>query len=152
MDTGLAAAIYAATDALGVFYTIGDATQTLSGCAAPGGRLVSEVELAVEPLPNAPPLGRSTMTTTAACAPTNRGLRLALEKTEVRDSTAASLPGLGFLDDLAFPTRAAFDALADALKLTPDAATVQLLATYTSENLRITRTDAGALFVHERAF
>ena len=41
---------------------------------------------------------------------------------------------------------------ADALKLTPDAATVQLLATYTSENLRITRTDAGALFVHERAF
>ena len=92
------------------------------------------------------------MTSTASSTPTAAGLRLELEKTEVKDSTIASLPGLGFLEKIAFPTKAAFDALADALALTPAAATVELLATYTSDALRVTRTEGGALFVHERAF
>ena len=36
--------------------------------------------------------------------------------------------------------------------MTPDAATVQLLATYVSDAVRVTRTEGGALFVHERSF
>jgi len=148
---GLADGVYAITDALGPLYTVGDATQTLANCGG-AGSLLSEVELAIDPIPGVPPLGRSVMTSTASSTPTAAGLRLELEKTEVKDSTIASLPGLGFLEKIAFPTKAAFDALADALALTPAAATVELLATYTSDALRVTRTEGGALFVHERAF
>jgi len=144
---GLADGIYAVTDALGLFYTVGEATQTITGSS-----LVSEVDLAIEPLPNLPPVGRSVMTSTATCAPTATGLRLTLEKTEVKDSTIASLPGLGFLSDVAFPTQNAFDAVSDALKLTPNAHTVSLISTYVSDALRVTRTEDGFLFVHERTY
>jgi hypothetical protein len=92
------------------------------------------------------------MTSTASAVPTATGLELTLEKTEVRDSTLSQLPGLGFVSDLAFPTKNAFDALSNALQLTPDASTVQLLATYVSDGVRVTRTEGGYLFVHERAY
>ena len=138
--------MYAVTDALGPFYTVGDATQPITAT-----QLVSEVELSIEPLPNLPPVGRSLMTSTASAVPTATGLELTLEKTEVRDSTLSQLPGLGFVSDLAFPTKNAFDALSNALQLTPDASTVQLLATYVSDGVRVTRTEGGYLFVHERA-
>ena len=144
---GLADGIYAVTDALGLFYTVGEATQTISGTS-----LVSEVDLAIEPLPNLPPVGRSVMTSTARATPTANGLQLTLEKTEVKDSTIASLPGLAFLSDVAFPTQNAFDAVSDALKLTPNAHTVNLIATYVSDALRVTRTEDGYLFVHERTY
>jgi len=143
----LAEAVYAVTDALGPFYTVGDATQTITST-----QLVSEVELSIEPLPNLPPVGRSLMTSTAFATATPNGLELTLEKTEVKDSTISQLPGLGFLDALAFPTKNAFEALSNALQLTPDASTVQLLATYVSDGVRVTRTEGGYLFVHERAY
>ena len=145
-NSELAEAVYAVTDALGPFYTVGDATQTITST-----QLVSEVELSIEPLPNLPPVGRSLMTSTAAAVPTATGLELTLEKTEVRDSTLSQLPGLGFVSDLAFPTKNAFDALSNALQLTPDASTVQLLATSVSDGVRVTRTEGGHLFVHGRA-
>lgn len=143
----LAETVYAVTDALGPFYTVGDATQTITST-----QLVSEVELSIEPLPNLPPVGRSLMTSTAFATATPNGLELTLEKTEVKDSTISQLPGLGFLDALAFPTKDAFEALSSALQLTPDASTVQLLATYVSDGVRVTRTEGGYLFVHERAY
>ena len=146
-NSELAEAVYAVTDALGPFYTVGDATQTITAT-----QLVSEVELSIEPLPNLPPVGRSLMTSTASAVPTATGLELTLEKTEVRDSTLSQLPGLGFVSGLAFPTKNAFDALSNALQLTPDASTVQLLATYVSDGVRVTRTEGGYLFVHERAY
>jgi len=145
-DDGLDQGIYAVTDALGPLYTIGDATQTIEG-----GELVSEVELSLGAA-GLPSVGRSVMTSTARYTPTAAGLALDLEKTEVKDSTLASLPGLGFISDLAFPTAAAFDALANALSFTKSAATVQLLATYVSDSVRVTRNEAGWMFVHERSY
>ena len=114
--------------------------------------IIRGVDLAIEPLPNLPPVGRSVMTSTARATPTANGLQLTLEKTEVKDSTIASLPGLAFLSDVAFPTQNAFDAVSDALKLTPNAHTVNLIATYVSDALRVTRTEDGYLFVHERTY
>jgi len=145
-NADLAENVYAVTDALGPFYQIGDATQTISA-----DYFVSEVELSIQP-PGLPAVGRSIMTSSARATPTAAGLELELEKTEVRDSTLSQLPGLGFFADIAFPTKNAFDALSNLLSLTPDAATVQLLATYVSDAVRVTRTEGGALFVHERSF
>lgn len=147
---GLADNIYAITDAI-PFYSIGKAVQTISGAESGSGTLVSEVTLAIKIFDALLPSAQSTMTTTARSRPSPSGLALTLEKTEVKDSTIARLPGLGFVSNLAFPTEDAFQTLAGALSLNDQSANIQLLATYTSENLRITRTEGGQLFVHTRA-
>lgn len=135
-------AIYAVTDAL-PFYEVGNAYHTIRF-----GQLVSEVELKIRFFDALLPQAKSVMTTTCSAVPTPDGLSLTLEKTEVKDSTLESLPGFAFLADLAFPTQQAFSQLAESLSLAPNAANVEMLATYTSDDLRITRTEAGLCFVH----
>ncbi|KAJ8600661.1 hypothetical protein CTAYLR_010687 [Chrysophaeum taylorii] len=141
-SSNLADAIYAVTDAL-PFYDVGPAFHTIRD-----GELVSEVHLRIKVFDALLPAATSIMTTTARASPSARGLTLALVKTEVKDSTIADVPGFGFIGDLAFPTESAFDQLADSLQLAPQASTVDMLATYTSDSMRITRTDSGLLFVH----
>lgn len=92
----------------------------------------------------------SILTSTARTAPRAAGLELTLETTEVKGSTLQRLPGLGFGGDLAFPTETAFDMLAGALGLRPQAATIACDITYVSKELRITRTPGGYTFVHSR--
>ena len=84
---------------------------------------------------------------TASAVPTATGLELTLEKTEVRDSTLSQLPGLGFVST-SLPTNA-FDALSNALQLTPDASTVQLLRR-TQPWGASDATEGGYLLAHER--
>lgn len=136
------AAIYAVTDAL-PFYEVGPAYHTIRPA-----KFVSEVELYVKLFDALLPRAKSVMTTTASTVPSARGLTLTLEKTQVIDSSLEAIPGFSFISDLAFPTENAFRSIADALNLAPNAATVDMLCTYTSDTLRITRTDAGLLFVH----
>jgi len=137
------AAIYALTDAL-PFYQVGAAFHTVRP-----GQLVSEVEVEINLFDALLPRAKSVMTTTATTVPSARGLTLTIEKTEVKDSSLEAVPGFGFISDLAFPTKNAFASLANApFNLAPGAATVEMLATYTSETLRVTRTESGLLFVH----
>lgn len=137
-------AIYAVTDAL-PFYDVGFAYHTITP-----NSLVSQVELKVSLFDALLPPAKSIMTTTARTRPTPTGLELTLEKTEVKDSSLEALPGFGFIGDLAFPTESAFQRLAGLFRLADYAATVHLQAPYTSDTLRITRNDQGALFVHVR--
>lgn len=136
------AAIYAVTDAL-PFYDVGPAYHTIRP-----GSLVSEVVLKLKLFDALLPEASSTMTTTCSTIPSTRGLMLTLETTQVKDSSIESFPGFNFVGDLAFPTQSAFSTLSDALNLAPGAATFEMLTTYTSDALRITRTETGLLFVH----
>lgn len=136
------AAIYAVTDAL-PFYEVGPAYHTIRP-----GLLVSEVVLKLKLFDALLPEASSTMTTTCTTIPSARGLTLTLETTQVKDSSIETLPGFNFVGDIAFPTQSAFATLSDALNLAPGAATVEMLTTYTSNALRITRTETGLLFVH----
>lgn len=148
-DQGLAENVYSVTDAI-PFYKVGRATQTISGASTGFGTLISEVELSIQLFDVLVPAAKSVMTTTARCAQVNQGLSLTLETTEVKDSTISKLPGLGFLNDLAFPTESAFDQLSDLIGAAPNSATVDCTIPYLSNGLRITRTPSGYVFVHSR--
>ena len=122
------------------FKSIGQATQTITGSesALGGGTLTSRVVVEASVFEAFFGKSRSTMTTTAAIAGplapsawtsasfaagssvlpgiSLGGLSLDVIKTEVRDSTLAqAVPGLGFLDDFAFPTKQVFAAVTGLL-------------------------------------
>mmetsp|Transcript_29830 Transcript_29830/g.96241 ORF Transcript_29830/g.96241 Transcript_29830/m.96241 type:complete len:328 (+) Transcript_29830:3353-4336(+) len=153
-DSSTAENIYAVTDGL-PFYDVGACTQTISP-----GTFVSEVEVRLKVFESLVPKATSVMTTTARAEPTEDGLLLTLETTQVKDSSIEqALPAVfGFLSDFKFPTESAFRQLADqndaiarlfpSSSFAPDASTVNLRCPYVSNTLRITRTDSGMLFVH----
>lgn len=111
LDPSFAEAVFQITDGI-PFKSIGQATQVLTGSGSPDGELVSQVEMRISVFDALVPRARSLMTTTASTSPlpSGRGLRLCVEKTEVKASTLATLPGLGFIDQVAFPSKGAFEA------------------------------------------
>jgi len=152
-DTSYAENVFALTDGLPL-YEIGNCFHTITSTS-----VVSEVEVQLKLFDSLLPRASTIMTTTARAQPLSvslenqRGLQLTLESTRIVDSTLETLlpPVFGFLGDFSFPTESAFSQLADRLgdgRVPPDAATVNMFATYTSDTLRISRTESGMLFIH----
>eukprot|EP00232_Nephroselmis_pyriformis_P005071 CAMPEP_0182907860 /NCGR_PEP_ID=MMETSP0034_2-20130328/34804_1 /TAXON_ID=156128 /ORGANISM="Nephroselmis pyriformis, Strain CCMP717" /LENGTH=327 /DNA_ID=CAMNT_0025043913 /DNA_START=1 /DNA_END=984 /DNA_ORIENTATION=+ len=125
--------MYAFTDALpGV--TKGRAVQVFDMAA---GKLVSEVDLKVQPLPYVEATG--TMVTTSSFDVVDPStLKLQVETTQVVRNT------MPFFDQVIFPTRQALD-LARA-----DGVPVSLATTYLDGDMRVSRYDDGSVFVYTR--
>ena len=145
---GWSDAVFAVTDAL-PFYEVGDADHVIEAAeSAAGGTLRSEVEIRLKIFEGAlslPP-SRSTMTTTSTFrAASDTTLELTVDKTEVKESSLAQIPGFAALDTFAFPSRQLFDTVA------PSAGGVNLELIYLTPSLRISRELVNdVLFVHTK--
>lgn len=111
LAASFAEAVFQITDGI-PFKKIASAKQIISGSENPGGVLKSEVTIEVSIFDALVPKAQSIMTTTAATTPlydNSHTIELALQKTEVKDSTLSKVPGFGFIDDIEFPTTRIFD-------------------------------------------
>mmetsp|Transcript_8067 Transcript_8067/g.19686 ORF Transcript_8067/g.19686 Transcript_8067/m.19686 type:complete len:322 (+) Transcript_8067:30-995(+) len=131
-------AFFAITDGL-PFQTVGRVVQTFSDVGSANATLVSAVQVTIRIFDALIPPQDGFVTTTSSYRPTGGSTGvLQVEKTEVKQSSWAQIPGLSAIETTAFPTRDALE------RVKPGSSDVRIETTFLSPELRITRSSNPA--------
>jgi hypothetical protein len=141
----LSESFFAITDGL-PFYSVGRATQTISGVGSGNAQLVSSVQVKIRVFDAlVQPLDGFVTTTSDYYAVGSKKAQLKVATTEVRDSTLQQLPFVGQLvQDVKFPTREALEQVREG------SSEVEVEHTYLSDTLRVARNVNGQVFVYSK--